>query len=105
MAPPTILYNNANAKYTKYEQIDSQKIQETEVALAKSMLTMNIDTFNTDAPQGNMDTNFSLVTNGTSNTQPLTHLMLNQQMNDLGSVFALAAEHNFDNIAKINKLY
>lgn len=97
MAPPTILYNNTNAKYTKYEQIDSQKIQATEVALAKSMLSMDIETFNTKAPSGNMDTNYSLITPGTSTTQPLTHLMLNQQMNDLGSVFAFATEHNFDN--------
>ena len=97
MAPPTILYNNANAKYTNYEQPDKNKILETEVALAKSFLTMNIETFNTNAPSGNMDINYSLVTPGTSNTQPLTHLMLNQQMNDLGSVFAFAAEHNFDN--------
>jgi predicted RecA/RadA family phage recombinase len=96
MAPPTILYNNANAKYTNYEQPDKNKILETEVALAKSMLTMNIETFNTNAPSGNMNINYSLVTPGTSNTQPLTHVMINQQMNDLGSVFAFVAEHDFD---------
>jgi len=97
MAPPTILYNNTNAKYTKYEQVDTEKIADTEVALAKSMLTMDIQTFNEEAPSGNMDINYSLVTPGTSTTQPLTHLMFNQQMNDLGSIFAFAAEHNFDN--------
>ena len=96
MAPPTILYNNANAKYTNYEQPDKNKILETEVALAKSMLTMNIETFNTKAPSGNMNINYSLVTPGTSNTQPLTHVMINQQMNDLGSIFAFVAEHDFD---------
>ena len=102
MAPPTILYNNTNAKYTKYEQTNPDLIDETEVAVAKAMLTQDIATFNTSAPIGNKDTNFSVVVPPTGSTPQLTHLMINHQQNDLGSVFAIAAEHNFDNTNNVS---
>lgn len=97
MAPPTIMYNNTAAKYTKYEQTNSGLINQTEAALAKAMLSQDITTFNSSAPSGNMDTNFSVITAGSGSTQQLTHLMIDQQQADLGSVFAIAAEHNYDN--------
>ncbi len=97
MAPPTILYNNTAAKYTKYEQTDSSLINETESALAKAMLSQDITTFNSNVPSGNMDTNFSLITPGTGSLQQLSHIIIDQQQHDLGSVFAIAAQHNYDN--------
>ena len=97
MAPPTILYNNTAAKYTKYEQTNTSLINETEVAVAKAMLSQNIETFNTSAPSGNMNASFSLTVPASSTSQQLTHLQINQQQHDLGSVFAIAAQHNYDN--------
>jgi len=98
MAPPTILYNNTAAKYTKYEQTDTGMINETETALAKAMLSQDIQTFNTSAPSGNMNTSFSLITPASGSSQQLTHLLINQQQHDLGSVFAIAAQHDYDNL-------
>jgi len=97
MAPPTIMYNNTAAKYTKYEQTNSGLIGQTEAALAKAMLSQDITTFNTNAPSGNMETNYSIITAGSGSTQQLSHIVIDQQQGDLGSVFAIAAEHNYDN--------
>ena len=97
MAHPVILYNNALAKYTKYEQSLPSKILDVEVCLAKTMLTQSNDLFNTTAPAGNMDTTFSTTIASTRTTEQLTNLMINHNQSDLGSVFALAAVHNVDN--------
>jgi hypothetical protein len=96
MAPPTILYNNTAAKYTKYEQTDYSLVNAAEAALAKSMLSQDIDTFNTNAPQGTMDTNYSLITPAAGSSQQLSHILIHHQQTDLGSVFAIAAQHNND---------
>jgi hypothetical protein len=97
MAPPTILYNNTAAKYTKYEQTDYSLVNAAEAALAKSMLSQDITTFNTKAPQGTMDTNYSLITPAAGSSQQLSHVVIDHQQTDLGSVFAIAAQHDNDN--------
>lgn len=108
MAPPTVMFNNTSAKYTKYEQYGSNNtdISGAEVSLAKAMLTRNINDFNhTASSLGYVDSSFNLVDpsgqaitypDGSTETVQLTHLMINNQVNDVGTVFALAAKHNFD---------
>jgi hypothetical protein len=103
------MFNNTSAKYTKYEQYGSNNtdISGAEVSLAKAMLTRNINDFNHTASNlGYVDSAFNLVDpsgqviaypDGSTETVQLTHVMINNQVNDVGSVFALAAKHNFDN--------
>ncbi len=94
MAPPTVTYNNSDAKYTRYEQTTSASVTGTELAIAKAMLTRDIDVFNNNAP----NTTRSINTNykdaiGYGNG---SNIMFNHQQNDLGTVFAIAAQHNVD---------
>ena len=96
MAPPTTLYNNTTAKHTRYEQTSPTQIPAVELVFAKAMLTRDIEKFNTDAPAGTMDTQFSLTTPATSTSEQLTHLQIDSQEPELGAVFALGALHNED---------
>lgn len=90
-SPPAVVYNNGDATYTKYELRDSNSIANTELAIAKAMLTRNITNFNSKAPtdDATRTENYQSVIGIGANT----HLMFNHQQTDLGTIFAFGSQH------------
>jgi hypothetical protein len=88
MAPPTptVTYNSDRATYTKFELTGSTEQISVEKAIVKSMLARDITVFNNDTSTTGKDTTFTFGND----------LMINHQLNDLGTVFALGAIHKQD---------
>lgn len=98
MAPPTVTYNNANASHTRYETNSTSGITYAERAIANAMISRDIAVFNSTAkPSSNtfatVTSPYDLKDSNYANNK-LTHLMINNQENELGTVFAFAANHN-----------
>ena len=83
---PTVTYASDRATYTKFELTGSTEQISVEKAIAKSMLSRDITVFNTNTSSTDKDTTFTFGKD----------LMINHQLNDLGTVFALGAIHKED---------
>ncbi len=96
MAPPTLTYNNASASHTKVELSRTGGIASVERHIANSMIARDISNFNTGINSIDQsflhtkETGYNLIAGTTGGIQ-LTHLMINNQEDELGTVFAFAA--------------
>ncbi len=108
MAPPTSYKNTDSASYSKIDLKSTNpdtsvtNKNTVEVGIVKAMLKRDIADFNSHTTSNISDTYRNLINGDNFNTEMRKHIMVNQQENCLGTVFALATEHNNEQVNFIN---